>query len=201
MGNQLIPRLVFRPITPELIDHLGAVLRGTWGAGCWCMYPRLTGAQGRELRAAGSASDRLRAAMVERAGRRPAPGLLAFEGEAPVGWIAIAPRSELARVEASPTTPRVDDAAVWVIPCITVRQGARGRGIAVALIKAAVTYAAENGAPAVEAYPRAGAARTKDDNAFFGTEPMFRRAGFQVVRAPLPTRRNWVPRVTMRITP
>jgi GNAT superfamily N-acetyltransferase len=139
--------------------------------------------------------------MTERAGRRPAPGLLAFEGEEPVGWIAIAPRAELARIEASRTTPRVDDTDVWVIPCITVRQGARGRGIAVALIRAAVAYAVDHGAPAVEAYPRAGAERTKDDNAFFGTEPMFRRAGFQVVRAPAPTRRNWVRRVAMRFTP
>ena len=77
---------------------------------------------------------------------------------------------------------------------------ARGRGTALALIRAAVAYATEQGAPAVEAYPRAGATRTGDDNAYFGTEPLFRRAGFQVLRKPLETRpRNWVPRVTMRI--
>jgi GNAT superfamily N-acetyltransferase len=193
--------LAFRPLTAELMDHLGTVLRGSWGTGCWCMYPRLTEAQTRALPGSGPASERLRAAMTERAGRHPAPGLLAFEGEEPVGLIAIAPRTELARVEASRTTPRVDDQDVWAIPCITVRKSARGRGIAIALIQAAVAHAVENGAPAVEAYPRAGAERTKDDNAFFGTEPMFRRAGFQIVRAPLPTRRNWIPRVTMRITP
>jgi len=75
------------------------------------------------------------------------------------------------------------------------------RGIAVALIRAAVAYAAENGAAAVESYPRAGAERTGDDNAYFGTEPLFRRAGFRVVREPLKNRpRNWLPRVAMRIT-
>jgi GNAT superfamily N-acetyltransferase len=95
---------------------------------------------------------------------------------------------------------RVDEEDVWVIPCITVRKSARGRRIAVALIQAAVAYAAENGAPAVEAYPRAGAERTGDDNAYFGTEPLFRRAGFRVVRNPLKDRpRNWIPRVAMRI--
>jgi GNAT superfamily N-acetyltransferase len=138
--------------------------------------------------------------MTTLARRRRAPGLLAFEGDEPVGWIAVAPRSELARVDASRATPRVDDEAVWVIPCITVRKAARGRGIALALIRAAVAYASEHGAPAVEAYPRAGAARTGDDNAYFGTEPLFRRAGFQVVREPLKNRpRNWIARVTMRI--
>jgi GNAT superfamily N-acetyltransferase len=111
----------------------------------------------------------------------------------------VAPRCEFARIEASPATPRVDDLDVWVIPCITVRKTARGRGIAVALIRAAVAYAAEHGAPAVEAYPRAGGARVGDDSAFFGTEPMFRRAGFRVVRKPAPTRRNWVTRVAMRV--
>jgi GNAT superfamily N-acetyltransferase len=191
--------LVFRPLTPRLMDDLGTVLRGGWGAGCWCMYPRLTDAQMRALRGPGL-SQRRRAAMTKLARRGRAPGLLAFEGDEPVGWIAIAPRPELARIEASRATPRVDDEDVWVIPCVTVSKTARGRGIALALIRAAVAYAARHGAPAVEAYPRAGATRTKDDNAYFGTEPLFRRAGFAVIRTPMKKRpRGRVTRVTMRI--
>ena len=164
------------------------------------MFPRLTDAQIRELPGSDSLSQRQRDAMTSLSRRRRSPGLLAFEGNEPMGWIAVAPRSELARIEASRTTPRVDAIDVWVIPCITVRKAARGRGIALASIEAAVAYAAENGAPAVEAYPRAGSARTGDDNAFFGTEPLFRRAGFRVIRTPPEDYpRNWVPRVTMRI--
>jgi GNAT superfamily N-acetyltransferase len=192
--------LVFRPLTPGLLDELGTVLRGSWGTGCWCMYPRLTAAQTRDLPGRGSVNQRRRDAMTRIARRRRAPGLLAFEGDRAVGWVAIAPRTELARIETSRATPRVDDEDVWVIPCVTVRKGARGRGIALALIRAAVSYAIEQGAPAVEAYPRAGATRTGDDNAYFGTQPLFRRAGFQVVRQPLANcPRNWVPRVAMRI--
>ena len=201
VGKAKNPALVFRPLTPALMDEFGAVLRGNWGAGCWCMYPRLTDAQMRELPGPGSMNQRRRDAMTHVARRQCAPGLLAFEGDEPVGWIAVAPRSELARIDVSRATPRVDDEDVWVIPCVTVRKTARGRGIALALIRAAVAYAAEKGAPAVEAYPRAGTARTGDDNAYFGTEPLFRRAGFQVVREPLKDRpRNWLPRATMRIT-
>ena len=100
----------------------------------------------------------------------------------------------------SRATPPVDDAEVWVIPCITVRKGMRGQGIAVALIGAAVEYAAAHGAPAVEAYPRAGEERTGDDNAYFGVEALFRRAGFRIIREPLPNRpRHWTPRLAMRL--
>jgi len=194
------PPLVFQPLTPRLMDDLGAVLRGGWGSGCWCMYPRLTDAQERGLLGAAPVPQRRRDAMTKLARRRRAPGLLAFESDEPVGWIAIAPRTELARIEGSHATPRVDDEDVWVIPCVAVRKTARGRGIALALIRAAVAYATERGAPAVEAYHRAGATRTDDSNAYFGTELLFRRAGFRVIRKPLKNRpRHWVPRVTMRI--
>ena len=64
-----------------------------------------------------------------------------------------------------------------------------------------IRHAAEQGAPAVEAYPRAGDKRTGDDSAHFGTEPLFRQAGFRVVRGPLENRpRNWIARVTMRVS-
>jgi GNAT superfamily N-acetyltransferase len=174
------------------MDDMGCVLRGSWGASCWCMYPRLGSSEASSI--GGQAR---REAMTRLSRRRRAPGLMAYEGGEPVGWIAIAPRTELTRVERSPATPRIDDVDVWVIPCVTVRPTARGRGIAVALIREAVKFAGKHGAPAVEAYPRAGSARTNDDNAFFGTEPMFRRAGFRVIARSSGRRLR---RVTMRKT-
>ena len=102
-GTQL-PQLAFRPLTPLLMDDLGAVLRGNFGSGCWCMFPRLTDAQMRELPGSGPLSPRRRGAMTALAGSRP-PGLMAFEGDEPVGWVAVAPRGELARVDRSRATP------------------------------------------------------------------------------------------------
>ena len=199
-GSGENPSLTIRPLTPDLMDDMGTALKGTWGSSCWCTHPRLTDAQMKELPGAGPMRQRRRDAMEALARRPHAPGLLAFEDDVPVGWVAVAPRHELARVDRSRATPRVDDEDVWVIPCVTVHKTARGRGIGVALIRAAAAYAIEQGAPAVEAYPRAGEERTGDDNAYFGTEPLFRRAGFDIVRKPLENvPRNWIPRVTMRI--
>jgi GNAT superfamily N-acetyltransferase len=191
--------LEIRPLTPRLMDDLKQVLSGGWGSGCWCMFPRLTAAEERALPGPGGASERRRLAMAELARRRRAPGLLAYLDGEVVGWVAVAPRGELSRVDKSRATPRVDEVDVWVVPCITVRKKARGRGVALALIEAAVDYAARYGAPAVEAYARAGGGRVHDDLAFFGTEPLFRRAGFRVIREHLRGMpKTWTPRVTMR---
>lgn len=194
--------LTFRPLTPDLMDDLKTVLRGSWGSSCWCMFPRVSGPQWNKLPGEGSGAKRRRAAMEALARRPIAPGILAYRGEEPLGWAAVAPRAELTRVEKARATPRVDEEDVWVIPCVTVRPEARGQGVAVALVGVAAQYAFEHGAPAVEAYPRAGSHRTGCDNIFFGTEPIFERAGFQVIRDPLPNRpRNWLPRLAMRLKP
>jgi hypothetical protein len=69
------------------------------------------------------------------------------------------------------------------------------------MLRAAVEYAGERGAPAVEGYPRAEGNRVHDDFAFIGTEAMFRRAGFRQVRGVLPRLpKGWARRVTMRAT-
>jgi GNAT superfamily N-acetyltransferase len=179
------------------MEDMKRVLAGTWGSGCFCVFPRMT-EKDRRAEAPGQSS---RAIMTRLAARRRAPGLLAYVGGEVAGWVAVAPRPELRRVDRSKATPRVDDIDVWVIPCITVRRRYRGRGIAQALVRAAVEYAGSQGAPAVEAYPRQSGERVHDDFAFIGTEALFRKAGFRRVRGPLKdVPRNWTPRVTMRMS-
>ena len=34
--------LDIRPLTPDLLDSMRTVLRGSWGSICWCMFPRIT---------------------------------------------------------------------------------------------------------------------------------------------------------------
>jgi ribosomal protein S18 acetylase RimI-like enzyme len=195
-------QLTIRPLTAARVDDVKTVTRGTWGATCWDLFPRFTS---KEQRAMGitnqgtRAEARRRAVLAKLARRRHSAGLVAYEGTEPVGFISLGPRFDFSRVANSRATPPVDEVDAWVIPCITVRRGHRGKGVAIAMIRAAVAYATRFGAPAVEAYPRVSNARTHDDYAFYGTEAMFRRAGFRQVRGPLPDLpRAWTPRVTMR---
>ena len=76
--------LTFRRLTPGLLDDMGCVLRGSWGASCWCMYPRLGNAEANRIGGKGR-----RAAMTAIARRKRAPGLMAYEGSEPVGWVAV----------------------------------------------------------------------------------------------------------------
>ncbi len=198
--------LAIRPLTPSRVDDVKTITRGTWGSQCWDLHYRLTASEQRALRLTGSppraVEARRRDAMAKLARRRAnAPLLVAYVDGEPAGFVSLGPRADFARVAKSRATPPVDDVPAWVVPCITVRRGYRGRGVAVALLRAAVAYAGERGAPALEGYPRRTAARVHDDFAFIGTEAMFRRAGYRRVRDVLPSLpRGWAPRVTMRAT-
>jgi GNAT superfamily N-acetyltransferase len=199
-------KLTIRALTAARVDDVKTVTRGTWGSACWDLFPRYTPAQQRELGITGdgpgTAEAKRRAALAKLARRRKnSAGLVAYQGGEPIGFISLGPRYDFSRVENSRATPPVDDVPAWVIPCITVRRGHRGQGIAVAMIRAAVEYADKRGAPAVEAYPRAAGKRVHDDYAFVGTEAMFRKAGFRKIRGVMPKLpKGWTPRVTMRAT-
>lgn len=196
-------KLTIRPLTAARVDDVKTVTRGTWGSACWDLHPRYTAAQQRELGVTGGGPDteaRRRAVLAKLARRRKnSAGLVAYQDAEPIGFVSLGPRFDFAVVEKSRATPPVDDVAAWVIPCITVRRGHRGQGVAVAMIRAAVEYAGKRGAPAVEAHPRADGKRVHDDFAFFGTQAMFRKAGFRKIRGVLPgLPKGWTPRVTMR---
>jgi GNAT superfamily N-acetyltransferase len=199
-------KLTIRPLTAARVDDVKTITRGTWGSTCWDLFPRYSAARQRELGITGSgpgtAESRRRGALAKLARRRKnSAGLVAYEGREPIGWISLGPRYDFSRVDNSRATPPVDDVPAWVIPCITVRRGHRGQGVAVAMIRAAVEYAGKRGAPAVEAHPRAAGKRVHDDFAFFGTEAMFRKAGFRKIRGVMPKLpKGWTPRVTMRAT-
>jgi len=140
--------LKIKPLTPRLWPALEDLF-GERGAcnGCWCMYWRIGAAYRKRLRELNRNDFR----QVVEAG--PPPGLLAFQGDLPVGWCQITPRAFLPGLDRTWRLRRLDDVPVWSISCFYTRIGYRRRGVTAALIRAALTKAKSAGAPAVEAYP------------------------------------------------
>ncbi|MGH8130767.1 MAG: GNAT family N-acetyltransferase [Steroidobacteraceae bacterium] len=116
------------------------------------------------------------------------PGLIGYRGKVPVGWVSIAPREEYARLQRSPVMKAVDQQPVWSVICFVVPAEYRGRGVAQALLAAAVAYAKKQGAMLVEAYPVDKRTRSKDDYMWFGAKSMYDHAGFKEVARRKPQR-------------
>src|SRR5262245_47017405 len=115
--------------------------------GCWCMFWRLPNS---ELNANSADDNRAALESVVRSGRPS--GLLAYDGDEPVGWCAVAPRAEFRRLPRTKALELTDpdDDSVWSITCFVVRTDRRRRGVATALLDAAVEFARAHGASAVE---------------------------------------------------
>ncbi len=87
----------------------------------------------------------------------PPGGLVAYLDDEPVGWASVRPRPTYpnlltSRVPWPGRTEDKTDDSVWVVACLITRPGYRRRGISGLLAKAAVDFAREHGARALEAY-------------------------------------------------
>ncbi len=147
-------------------------------AGCWCMEPRQTRSEWERLK--GTPNRRRMKRLVEK-GKRP-PGLLAYLGKEPVGWISIEPREVFSKLARSRVMAPVDDQPVWSIVCFFVDRRYRRRGLSVALIEGAVDYARKKGARIIEGYPVEPKKKPVPPVfAYTGLAAAYRRARFQEV--------------------
>jgi GNAT superfamily N-acetyltransferase len=162
---------------------------------CWCLSYRIPSRLNRELR--GPARGEL---VAELCTRDPAPGVLAYEGDVPVGWAGVAPRADLSSfARANSKIPHLDDLPVWSVWCFRTRAGNRGRGVAHALLAGAVDFARAHGAPMIEGYPVDNCgARVDLTMGYVGTRSMFEHAGFTYA-APTDSALDGFPRVLMRL--
>ncbi|GAA3648612.1 GNAT family N-acetyltransferase [Microbacterium marinilacus] len=160
---------------------------------CWCLSHRVTAKENASLHGPE------RGELVRRmcASERP-PGVLAYDGDEPVGWAGVAPRADT-QYARSRKIPRVDDLDVWTVWCLRVRPGHRGKGILPRLLDGAVDFAREHGAPAIEGYPVDNRGEKVDlTMAFVGFRSLFERAGF-VRAADTDSVSGGFPRVVMRL--
>ena len=180
MADTLSPvqdRYKIHPITPDRWNYL-LRLFGPNGAysNCWCTWCVLSNREGETAGASGRHT--LLAKMVRNGS---VPGLLAYSGEDPVGWVAVGPRDRY--VPMIPPRSRVfrppDDRPSWAINCFFVPRQWRRRGVATALLQAAVDHARCGGAERIDAYPKdTSANRATSAELFVGSLRMFGDAGF-----------------------
>ncbi len=176
--------LEFCPLTtknwPDIEKLLGP--RGGWG-GCWCMWWRLRRAAFQENK-----GDRNRRALRRIVASKKAVGVLAYLGGKPVGWCAVAPREVYTRLANTRVLKPVDAQPVWSVSCFFVKPEYRRADLSVALLKAAVDYAIQNGAKIIEGYPQDAHKNIPDAFAWTGLLPTFCQAGFEEVARRSPRR-------------
>src|SRR6185369_7349958 len=155
--------------------------RGACG-GCWCMSWRLMRS---EFDAGKGAKNK---SAMKRLVRKGEPtGLLAYDGDQPVGWLSMAPREEFVRLQTSRVLRPVDDLPVWSLPCLFIAKEWRRKGVSVILLRAAIQHAKQNGISILEGYPE----EPYDENipaafAWKGIPSSFKKAGFVVAEQRTP---------------
>ena len=176
-------------------------LFGARGTASWCQCQRYK-LRPRESFRSFPVEERMRRLREQTAcgdtGAGTTSGLVAYIDTDPVGWCAVEPRTAyegLLRVFRVPWDGRDEDKAddsVWAVTCLFTRAGFRRRGVSRELARAAVDFARERGARALESYP----INTKDvisEELHVGTVGVFAAAGLAEVSHPT------LRRVVMRI--
>jgi GNAT superfamily N-acetyltransferase len=194
-------RVMIVPANEAGWEDLQAVLGGRgYHSGCWCQRFKIRGRQWD----AGSVPVAERAKRLRKQTRCGQPdadttsGLIAYLDGEPVGWCAVEPRTAYLRLGRVPWAGRAEDKTddgIWATACFVTRTGYRRRGVSRALAHAAVDFARERGARALEGYPmitQPGKEITWGE-LHVGSRSIFADAGFAEVSHPT------LRRVVMRI--
>lgn len=182
--------IVVRPLSPERWGDLESIFNAkgcSVARGCWCMHYRVSGKDALTRPSDTQRAD-ARKALRDLASRDPPPGLVGYRGRTPVGWIALGPRQDFAKLARSPVMKPVDDKAVWSIICFVVPSEFRGQGVARELLSGAIEYARKRGVKLLEAYPVDKVAAPSSESSWFGSKAMFDEAGFEEVARRKPGR-------------
>ena len=157
---------------------------------CWCQYFKMDAATWKVQDVPGFERALCDQIDEARAAHGAGPGVIAYDGENPVGWAAVEPRPAYRRIVDG------DDSGVWAVTCFVVRVGHRRKGVAGALLAGAVDQARAAGARVVEGFPTVASRETSSADLFHGPLSVFEAAGFEVVERP--SERRAVVRLALR---
>ena len=178
-NTSFLNQLTFEPLAKGNWNKF-VQLFGNKGAcgNCWCMYYRLKKSEYLE----GKIDDGNKNAMKEIVWEGKPAGMLGlYDGQA-IAWCAFAPREDFIKLENSRVHKRIDDQAVWSIPCFFIDKNFRRHGVSAELLKGVIKYAKEVGIKIIEAYPTTPTQEKLPDSfAWIGLYKSFERAGFEIV--------------------
>lgn len=150
METNFLNQITFEPLTKKNWDNFVQLFGNNGACGnCWCMYYRLNQSDFLEGKAADGNRDAMKEIVWE---SKPAGILGLYEGQA-IAWCAFAPREDFIKLEKSRVHKRIDNEAVWSIPCFFINKNFRKQGVSVELLRSVIRYARENGIKILEAYP------------------------------------------------
>ena len=166
---------VIHPLTASRWEDLERLFgeRGACG-GCWCMWWRLPRSKFNQYK---GAVNRQAFRDIVLAGE--IPGLIAYRGDQPAGWCALAPREVYPALERSRILKRVDEQPVWSVTCFFIAKPFRRLGLTYFLLLAAIEFARLQGAGILEGYPEdPGDGNQPPPFMFTGLASTFKKAGF-----------------------
>ncbi len=179
-------KITTHPLTTKHWDSFVTLFgeRGACG-GCWCMLWRLPRKDFEARKGAGN-----KRAMKAIVSSGEVPGIIAFYGREPIGWCALAPRSQYPALDRSRVLKPVDERPCWSVACLFVHRARRKQGVQIELLRAAVRYARSQGAEILEGYPVEPKSNRDIPAAFAwtGIPRAFNQAGFVEVTRRSPTR-------------
>jgi GNAT superfamily N-acetyltransferase len=183
-----------RPVTADrwadVVEAFGR--RGADPSWCWCQLFLRAGPQ--ESAESDAGPDNREALHREITHATVPPGLIAYVDSHPAGWTRVGPRSAFPGVSANKALARVltDEAGVWWVTCFAVDSRHRRSGLGLALLQAAVEFARQHEATAVEGHPvdvdGLRATQVAASALYTGTRAMFAAAGFVEIARTYPTR-------------
>lgn len=161
---------------------------------CWCQRFRMRPKEGWVSVGAEELARRFREqTCCDDPGSTTTSGLVAYLDGEPVGWCAVEPRPVYLRMLRNNRVPwdgrnedKTDD-SVWAVTCFVTRTGFGRRGVSRALARAAVGFARQRGARALEGYP------DLVERGHVGSRRVFADAG--LVEVSRPTNRRAVMRI------
>jgi RimJ/RimL family protein N-acetyltransferase len=169
--------LTFHPLTPDRWQDFESLFGANGAcAGCWCMFWRLSR---KDWTKAQYEPNRLAMKAIVDSGE--IPGIIAYRGQIPVGWVSVAPRERFPSLQRSDVLAPIDDQPVWSIVCFYIPRKMRKQGIMHGLVQAALDHAHKKGAHIVEVYPFDSDKPLATLSAYMGIKSVLEKAGFKEV--------------------